>query len=82
MSILSPSAAAAPCVHAHWVQQLQRLLPGWGVHSTLLPVLPCRSFEIQYSYDRQTATDTVHAVAALLETPPQGHEDTPVERFW
>ena len=53
-----------------------------GFHGTSLLALPCRSFEIQYSYDRQTATDTVHAVAALLETPPQGHEDTPIERFW
>ena len=64
------------------VAAMQILLLGWGSQGTLLPAFPCRSFEIQYSYDRQTATDTVHAVAALLETPPQGHEDTPVERFW
>ncbi len=45
----------------------------------------CRSFELAWAWRKQTASDTVHAVTALLEvtTAKQAaaHDDTK-DRFW
>lgn len=51
-----------------------------------LPNVPfCRSFELAWAWRKQTASDTVHAVTALLEvaTAKQvaAHDDTK-DRFW
>jgi len=53
--------------------------------SALYNVPFCRSFELAWAWRKQTASDTVHAVTALLEvtTAKQAaaHDDTK-DRFW